>query len=284
MKLGFKVKPGSKVKLNKYNPEVSSNLTKEQADEMLDKITDELGELQELLYAAGQHSVLIILQGMDSSGKDGTVKNVMDDVNPLGCRVESFKVPTSEELAHDFLWRIHRATPPKGMITIFNRSHYEDVLVVRVHKLVPKPVWKGRYRHINEFERLLTETGTIVLKFFLHISHEEQKKRLEARELDVTKAWKLSAGDWRERELWGDYERAYEEALTKCSTNRARWHIIPANKKWFRNLAIADAIVRALRPYRKKWEKSLNKLAETKLAELKAMRAEEKGGNKKAEA
>jgi PPK2 family polyphosphate:nucleotide phosphotransferase len=283
MKLGFKVKPGSKVKLNKYNPEVSSNLTKEQADEMLDKITDELGELQELLYAAGQHSVLIILQGMDSSGKDGTVKNVMDDVNPLGCRVESFKVPTAEELAHDFLWRVHRATPPKGMITIFNRSHYEDVLVVRVHKLVPKAVWKGRYRHINEFERLLAETGTIVLKFFLHISNEEQKKRLEERELDVTKAWKLSAGDWRERELWDDYERAYEEALTKCSTNRARWHIIPANKKWFRNLAIADAIVRALRPYRKKWEKSLNKLAETKFAELKAMRAEEKGGNKKAE-
>ncbi len=283
MKLAYKIKPGSKVRLNKLDPDATFNLTKEQAEEKLDKITDELGELQELLYAAGQHSVLIILQGMDTSGKDGTVKNVMDDVNPLGCRVESFKVPTSEELAHDFLWRVHQVTPPKGLITIFNRSHYEDVLVVRVHKLVPRQIWKGRYRHINEFERLLAETGTLILKFFLHISNDEQEARLKARELDASKAWKLSAGDWRERELWGDYQRAYEEALTKCSTNRAKWHIIPANKKWFRNLAVADAIVRALRPYRKKWEKSLGKLAEKKLVELEAQRSEEKGGNKKAE-
>jgi PPK2 family polyphosphate:nucleotide phosphotransferase len=282
MKLAFKVKPGSRVKLSKFDPDTTFNLTKERADEMLDKITDELGELQELLYAAAQHSVLVILQGMDTSGKDGTVKNVMNDVNPLGCRVESFKVPTSEELAHDFLWRIHQVTPPKGQMTIFNRSHYEDVLVVRVHKLVPREVWKGRYRHINEFERLLIESNTIVLKFFLHISSDEQKKRLEERELDSQKAWKLSAGDWHERELWDDYQRAYEEALSKCSTNRAKWQIVPANKKWLRNLAVADAIVRALRPYRKKWEKSLNRLAEKKLAELEAMRAEEKGGSKKA--
>jgi PPK2 family polyphosphate:nucleotide phosphotransferase len=275
MKLSFKVKPGTKIKLDKCDPEATFGLTEELAKERLDKITDELGELQELLYAARQNSVLIVLQGMDTSGKDGTVKNVMEDVNPLGCRVESFKVPTEEELAHDFLWRVHKAVPPKGMITIFNRSHYEDVLIVRVHELAPKRVWKGRYHHINEFERMLTESGTIVLKFFLHISNGEQRKRLEARESDHSKAWKLSAGDWKERQLWDDYQRAYEDALMKCSTDYARWHIIPANKKWFRNLAIADAITRTLRAYRKPWEKTLHKLAEKRLAELEVMRAEQ---------
>ncbi|MEW6126424.1 MAG: PPK2 family polyphosphate kinase [Acidobacteriota bacterium] len=284
MKLSIKVKPGSKVKLNKINPDDTFGITEARAIERLDKITDELGELQELLYAAGQNAVLIILQGMDSSGKDGTLKKVMDDVNPLGCRVESFKVPTSEELAHDFLWRVHKVTPPKGMITIFNRSHYEDVLVVRVHKLVSKRNWRARYRYINEFERLLADNNTIVLKFFLHISNEEQQKRLEARELETKKAWKLSAGDWRERQLWDDYQKAYEDALTKCSTEKTPWYIIPANKKWFRNLAVGEAIVRALRPYRKKWEKSLSKLAETKLAELQTMRAKDKAATKIPEA
>lgn len=274
MKLSFKVKPGAKVKLDKCDPAATFGLTEEQAKEHLDKITDELGELQELLYAARQNSVLIVLQGTDTSGKDGTVKNVMDDVNPLGCRVESFKVPTEEELSHDFLWRVHKVVPPKGLMTIFNRSHYEDVLVVRVHEFVPKRVWKRRFRHINEFERALTDSGTIVLKFFLHISNDEQRRRLEARESDASKAWKLSAGDWQERRLWDDYQRAYEEALTKCSSDYAKWHIIPANKKWFRNLAVADAIVRALRPYRQHWEKALHKLAEKRLAELQAMKAE----------
>jgi polyphosphate kinase 2 (PPK2 family) len=160
------------------------------------------------------------------------------------------------------------------MMTIFNRSHYEDVLVVRVHSLVGKRVWKGRFHHINEFERLLAENGTLILKFFLHISSDEQKKRLEAREVDTAKAWKLSAGDWQERELWGDYQRAYEDALTRCSTEYAKWHIVPANRKWFRNLAIGDAIVRALRPYRKEWEKALGRLAEKRLAELEALRQE----------
>jgi PPK2 family polyphosphate:nucleotide phosphotransferase len=274
MKLSFKVKPGAKVKLAQCDPDETFGVSEEQAKERLDKITDELGDLQELLYAARQHAVLIVLQGMDTSGKDGTVKHVMSDVNPLGCRVESFKVPTEEELAHDFLWRVHKAVPPKGIITIFNRSHYEDVLIVRVHDLAPKGVWKARFRHINEFERTLAENHTIVLKFFLHIGSDEQKKRLEARELDTSKAWKLSAGDWRERKLWDDYQGAYEEALTKCSTEYAKWHIIPANKKWFRNLAIANAIVRSLRPYRKGWEKTLHKLAEKKLAELQAFKAE----------
>jgi PPK2 family polyphosphate:nucleotide phosphotransferase len=274
MKLTVKVKPGTKVKLGKCDPDETLGITEEQADERFNRLTDELGELQELLYAAGKHSVLIILQGMDTSGKDGTVKKVMSDVNPLGCRVESFKVPTQEELSHDFLWRVHKLVPPKGWITIFNRSHYEDVLVARVHDLVAKRIWKGRFRHINEFERLLAENNTIILKFFLHISSDEQKKRLEAREQDSTKAWKLSAGDWRERESWDDYQHAYEEALSRCSSEYAKWHIVPANKKWFRNLAIGDAIVRALRPYRKPWEKALHKLAEKKLAELEALRKE----------
>ena len=273
MKLTFKVKPETKVKLDDYDPKETFGLTEDQADERLDKITDELGELQELLYAAKQHSMLIVLQGMDTSGKDGTVKKVMADVNPLGCRVESFKVPTEEELAHDFLWRVHKVVPPKGMMTIFNRSHYEDVLVVRVHELVAKRVWKSRFHHINEFERTLAENGTIIVKFFLHISSNEQKKRLEAREREAAKAWKLSTGDWQERELWSAYQGAYETALTRCSTEYAKWHIVPANEKWFRNLAVADTLVRTLRPYRQVWEKTLRKLSDRKLAELEAMRA-----------
>lgn len=273
MKLSFKVKPGTRVKLAECNPDETFGIDQEEGKERLGKITEELGELQEMLYAARQNSVLIILQGMDTSGKDGTVKSVMADINPLGCRVESFKVPTEEELAHDFLWRVHKVTPPKGMMTIFNRSHYEDVLVVRVHKFVPKRVWKARFRHIKEFERSLVENNTIVLKFFLHISSDEQKERLEAREQDASKAWKLSAGDWQERELWDDYQNAYENALSKCSTDYAKWHIIPANKKWFRNLAIASIIARTLRPHRKNWENALGQLAEKKLAELQTMRA-----------
>jgi PPK2 family polyphosphate:nucleotide phosphotransferase len=274
MKLSFKVKPGVKVKLAQCDPDATFGVTEEQAKEQLDEITDELGELQELLYAARQNSLLIVLQGMDTSGKDGTVKHVMSDVNPMGCRVESFKAPSEEELAHDFLWRVHQVVPPKGLITIFNRSHYEDVLVVRVHGLVSKGVWKARFRQINEFERMLAENHTIILKFFLHISSDEQKERLEEREQESSKAWKLAAGDWQERKYWDDYQQAYEDALSKCSSEYAKWHIIPANKKWFRNLAIANAIVRGLRPYRKEWEKTLGKLAEKRLAELQAFKAE----------
>ncbi|MBI3652808.1 MAG: polyphosphate kinase 2 family protein [Acidobacteria bacterium] len=273
MKLTIKVKPGTTVKLDKHDPDETFGLTEEQADERLAMLTDELGELQELLYAARQHSVLIILQGMDTSGKDGTVKKVMTDVNPLGCRVEAFKVPSEEELAHDFLWRVHKVVPPKGLMTIFNRSHYEDVLVVRVHELVAKRVWKSRFHQINEFERTLVESGTIIVKFFLHISKHEQQKRLQAREREAAKAWKLSPGDWQERELWEAYQSAYETALMRCSTAYAKWHIVPANQKWFRNLAVAEALVRTLRPYRKDWEKVLQKLSDRKLAELEAMRA-----------
>jgi PPK2 family polyphosphate:nucleotide phosphotransferase len=272
MKLALKVKPGDKVNLDDYDPDSTADITQDKAAPFFNELSYELGDLQEMLYAADLNSVLIVLQGMDTSGKDGTIKRVMAQVNPQGCRVESFKVPTEEELAHDFLWRVHKVVPPKRMLTIFNRSHYEDVIVVRVHDLVSKDIWKQRYDHINDFEQLLVESGTIVLKFFLHISKDEQKKRLEAREAEVEKAWKLAASDWREREYWDDYQKAYEDALSKCSTEHAPWHIIPANKKWFRNLAVADTIVRALRPYHEKWQDALNNLSQKKVTELEEFR------------
>ena len=271
MGISTQIKAGTDVKLADYDPDSTPGFNESEGAEHLAKLSKKLGDLQELLFAARQNSVLIVLQGMDTSGKDGTIKRVMQDVNPQSCRVESFKVPSEVELAHDFLWRVHRVVPARGMLTIFNRSHYEDVVVVRVHDLVPKSVWKARYDQINNFERLLTESGTIVLKFFLHISRHEQKERLLAREQDAEKAWKLSAGDWKERRYWDDYMNAYEDAIGRCSTDYAPWHIIPANKKWFRNVAVADAIVHALKPYREKWEESLSELAKEKLAELAAM-------------
>lgn len=248
------------IKLRDFDPEYDAGLDKETGEEKLKKLSAELTRLQELLYAAGQHSVLIVLQGRDTSGKDGTIKTVMGPLNSLGCQVASFKVPTAEELAHDFLWRIHQKTPGKGEITIFNRSHYEDVLVVRVHKIVPDKVWRSRFDHINDFEKLLAESNTIVLKFYLHISKQEQEQRLLEREQDATKYWKLSAGDWKERQYWNDYTRAYEDVLNQCSAPHAPWFIVPANKKWFRNLAVAEAVVAALKPYEKQWMKRLEEI------------------------
>jgi PPK2 family polyphosphate:nucleotide phosphotransferase len=274
MKLATAIEPGDKVKLAEIDTEPSAHLDEEAAKEQVLKLSAELGRLQELLYAARLNAVLIILQGMDTSGKDGTIKHVLAEVNPQGCRVEPFKVPTEEELSHDFLWRVHKVTPAFGMLSIFNRSHYEDVLVARVRELVPKEVWKPRYDHINSFERQLAESGTIILKFYLHISRKEQKERLEARERNTEKAWKLSVGDWQERRLWDDYIRAYEDAIERCATDHAPWHIIPADKKWFRNLAVADTIVQTLKPYRERWEQSLEELSERRLAELTLMRDE----------
>jgi len=261
------------IKLRDFDPEYDAGLKREDGEEKLKKLSAELTRLQELLYAAGQHSVLIVLQGRDTSGKDGTIKTVMGPLNSLGCQVASFKVPTAEELSHDFLWRIHRQTPGKGEITIFNRSHYEDVLVVRVHKLVPDKVWRSRYDHINDFEKLLAEANTLVLKFYLHISKQEQEQRLLEREQDATKYWKLSAGDWKEREHWNDYTRAYEDALNQCSAPHAPWFIVPANKKWFRNLAVAEAVVAALKPYEKHWMKRLEEIGLKSKAEIEAFRA-----------
>ncbi len=261
-----------KIKLKDFDPDDHAGLTREEAEKKVEELCAELTELQTLLYAAGDKSVLIVLQGRDTSGKDGTIRVVMGPLNSLGCHVASFKVPTEHELAHDFLWRVHQQTPGKGEITIFNRSHYEDVLVVRVHNFAPKNVWKARYDHINNFENLLTGSNTIVLKFYLHISKAEQEERLLEREQDAEKAWKLSVGDWKERELWDDYTAAYEDAINKCASKEAPWYIVPANNKWFRNLAVAEAIVEALRPYKKEWLKKLDEMGAQELAAIQEFR------------
>lgn len=269
------VEPGSKVDLAEYPTSMTCGLDKHTARKLLDPLKDEIHELQTLLYAASQHSLLIVLQGMDTSGKDGTVSKVLESVNPLGCRVWPFKTPTPLELAHDFLWRVHAKVPEKGMMTVFNRSHYEDVLIVRVKELVPESVWSKRYDQINAFEELLTESGTIVLKFFLHISKDEQKERLLKREEDPEKAWKLSVDDWKERQYWAQYQTAYEVALSKCSTTAAPWLVVPADRKWFRDLAVAQAIADTLRPYKKQWIDSLEELGKTRKATIEQFREQE---------
>jgi PPK2 family polyphosphate:nucleotide phosphotransferase len=238
------VRPGSK--LNDWDAGETFGFKKDEAEALLEKNVRRLAEREYRLYAEGKRALLIVLQGMDASGKDGTVRHVMSGLNPQSCRVTSFKVPTAEERAHDFLWRVHKAVPAHGEIGIFNRSHYEDVLIVRVHKLVPEKVWSKRYRQINDFEAMLVESGVHILKFFLHISQDEQRDRLQARLADRTKNWKFNPGDLNERKLWKVYQRAYEEALSRCSTRHAPWFVVPANKKWFRNLAVSQIIVEAL--------------------------------------
>ena len=240
----YRIKPGSKVDLDAFDADDTSLYPdgKKAAADDNEKIQEKLRDLQELLFAEHQHKLLIVLQGMDTSGKDGTVRHVMGAFDPAGVRVVSFKKPTEEELAHDYLWRVHAKMPGKGEVVVFNRSHYEDVLVVRVHDLVPKDVWKKRYDQINEFERMLTETGTIILKFFLHISKGEPKKRLQDRIDDPTKRWKFQHGDIEERKLWSDYRAAYEDALSKTSTEWAPWWIIPANAKWYRNYLVGSIL------------------------------------------
>jgi PPK2 family polyphosphate:nucleotide phosphotransferase len=218
----------------------------EELKEKLARTTVRLGELQSVLYADGRYAVLVVLQGRDASGKDGVVRTVFDACNPQGVRVNSFKAPSQQELAHDFLWRVHHVVPERGMIGIFNRSHYEDVLVVRVHELVPKDVWSKRYDQINAFEKILTENGVVILKFFLHISREEQTRRLIERIEDPTKNWKFKAGDLDERKLWDKYNAAYKDALRKCSTPWAPWYFVPADKNKPRNYLIAKRIVATL--------------------------------------
>lgn len=241
------VHPGKKVKLGKYDPEDTLGWEKDDATkEALDKTLKKIDNLQYLLYAGRKHALLVVLQAMDTGGKDGTIRHVMAGVNPQGCRVVSFKIPSAEEREHDFLWRIHTAMPALGEIGIFNRSHYEDVLVVRVHELVPKDVWRQRYEQINEFEAYLTANGVKILKFYLHISKDEQKKRMEDRIQDKEKRWKISEADFKERQYWDEYTDAYQDTLTKCSTKDAPWFIIPSNKKWFRNLAVSHIIAETL--------------------------------------
>lgn len=239
-------KPGSKVKLKNYDPEHNGRYAKEAAQAEVAELKDQIEKLQERLYAEGKQALLIILQAMDTGGKDGVIRKVCGDLNPQGVQVTAFKVPSAEELAHDFLWRVHQHVPPKGYIGIFNRSHYEDVLVVRVNEIVPPEVWKQRYDQINHFERLLTETGTRILKFYLHISKAEQKQRLLDRLGDPEKQWKFSIGDLPVRERWSDYMEAYETLLERCNTDYAPWHIVPANDKWYRDLVVARTVVKTL--------------------------------------
>ncbi|MFA7231481.1 MAG: polyphosphate kinase 2 family protein [Victivallaceae bacterium] len=244
----FMVKPGSKVKLEKVNPANTEGFkNKKEALEILKKNRAKLAELQYKLYSENKQSLLIVLQAMDAGGKDGTINHVLAPMNPQGCRVQGFKVPNAVELSHDFLWRIHRAAPKNGEVVIFNRSHYEDVLVSRVHNLVPKKIWSKRYEFINDFEKLLTFHNTTIVKFYLHISKDEQLDRFVSR-LDVPdKHWKISDGDYKERQYWDDYQDAFEDALTKCSTVNAPWYVIPANHKWFRNLAVSEILVETMR-------------------------------------
>ncbi len=274
MPYAWTVEPGSKVGLDGFDPDHHADLEKEEGKARLAQLAEEIAELQELMFASRSTGLLIVFQGRDTGGKDGAINRVLEYTNVQSVHVASFKAPTTDELAHDFLWRIHAHTPPKGGISIFNRSHYEDVIAVRVHELVPKEVWKPRYDAINAFESLVARASTVVLKFYLHISKDEQKARLLAREDDPTKAWKLNAGDWRERELWDETTKAYEDALSKCSTDLAPWRIVPANHKWFRDLAIAEAICDALKPHRKAWEADLAKIGSAAKADLAEYRRE----------
>jgi PPK2 family polyphosphate:nucleotide phosphotransferase len=267
-----RLEPGARIALDRYDPADTAGVEKDEGKALLQALDAELAELQELLYAAGQQSVLLILQGMDTSGKDGTIRRVLKEVNPAGCQIVSFKQPTDDDLGRDFLWRIHAKAPKRGYLGVFNRSHYEDVLVVRVHDLAPEKVWRARYWQINDFERLLADTGTILIKCFLHISKGEQKERLLAREQDVTKAWKLSPGDWVERRSRESYTAAYEDALHECGTPWAPWHIVPADKKWFRNIAVAQLLVEALRPYKEGWLAHLDAIGQRQRAAIEQAR------------
>jgi PPK2 family polyphosphate:nucleotide phosphotransferase len=252
----FKVQPHTRVKLKDIDSAFKDGYESHKAaDEEVAQLQERLRELQVLLYAQRQHSLLICLQAVDSGGKDGTITHVLGAMNPQGCRVAAFRQPSAQELAHDFLWRAHRAAPAAGEVVIFNRSYYEDVLIVRVHNLVPEDVWSRRYDLINAFEKGLVEHDTHILKFYLHISKEEQLKRFADRLDDPSKQWKISEADYKERRFWDDYVSAFEDALSRCSTEHAPWFIIPANHKWFRNLAVARIIVEYLETLNMKYPK-----------------------------
>ena len=258
----LKVKPGSRINLAKIDPAFSAEFkSKRDTRDLLKDNIERLNELQYRLYAEDKRSLLIVFQAMDAGGKDGCIRHVMTGLNPQGCRVTSFKVPSKEELDHDFLWRIHKAVPPRGELGIFNRSHYEDVLVVRVHNLVSKSVWSKRYDQIKDFEKILSENGTTILKFFLYISRQEQKARFIKRLENPKKNWKFSPADVEERKFWDDYMKAFEAVLSKCSTDYAPWFVIPADKKWFRNLAVSQIIADSLEKMDPKIPKSTEDLS-----------------------
>lgn len=244
----YKIKTKQKIQLKEWDlfDKKALNVTEEEARDEIQKLNHKLETLQELLFAESKHKILVVLQGMDTSGKDGVIRHVFEGVNPQGVRVASFKAPSSEELNHDYLWRVHKQTPTKGEIVIFNRSHYEDVLVVRVHNFVAEQVWRKRYEQINAFERQLVEEGTTIVKFYLHISKKEQKERLLDRLASDEKQWKFNPADLKERLLWDQYEQAYEDVLEKTSTQWAPWIIVAANRKWYRDLTIARFLVETL--------------------------------------
>src|SRR5687768_2427 len=265
-------KLGKRVRLGDISAEPPKGMTRQKAEERFKELGKELFDLQDRLWGAKTRSVMVVLQGRDGAGKDGAIKHVVGFLNPRGVAVTSFGVPTTEEREHDFLWRVHRHAPRRGEFAIFNRSHYEDVLVVRVHELAPKKLWKERYGHIADFEELLAEHGTIVLKYFLHIGKKEQKKRLLERERSAQTAWKLNVNDWKERDYWDEYTEAYEEAISQTAAPHAPWTVVPANAKWYRNLVIAESIVDALRKHRPAWKKALDEVGRKRRAELAAFR------------
>jgi PPK2 family polyphosphate:nucleotide phosphotransferase len=242
----YRVNPGQSVDLAAWDTADDGDWNRGEAEERTKDLNNRLEDLQELLYAEGKHKLLVVIQATDTGGKDGTIRHVFDKVNPQGVRVASFKRPTEEELGHDYLWRVHQRTPRSGEITIFNRSHYEDVLVVRVHDIVPKARWQRRYDHINNFEQLLADEGTTIIKIFLHISKEEQRERLQARIDTPRKNWKFDSGDLRERERWDDYQEAYRVMLEQTSTEHAPWYVIPSDRKWFRTMLVSEIVVDTL--------------------------------------
>ncbi len=245
----------SRIRLRDFDPDYCGGLEKEVAREKTRELCDRIGELQDLLYANATHAVIVLLQGMDCSGKDGTGRRVLEFVEPAGVQTTNFKAPSAEETAHDFLWRVHKAAPRYGCIGLFNRSHYEDVLIVRVLGLQPKKVWRVRYKQINAFEKLLADNRVVLLKFFLHISKEEQAQRLRERLNNRKKHWKFAVADLEMRKRWSDFQQAYEDAINRCSTKHAPWHIVPANRKWFRDYVVARTVVEALERLNMKWPK-----------------------------
>jgi PPK2 family polyphosphate:nucleotide phosphotransferase len=242
----YRFRPGAKFQLADHRTKDEGGLSKPEATKRTSELRKRLFQLQELLYAERRHALLVVLQAMDTGGKDSLIRSVFSGINPQGCTVHNFKTPSEEELAHDFLWRVHARTPPLGYVGVFNRSHYEDVLIVRVKALVEESVWRARYEHINAFERTLHDGGTTVIKFFLHISKDYQKKRLERRLGRPEKRWKFNPGDLAERERWEEYQAAYEDALRLCSTKQAPWYVIPAERRWYRDLVVAEVLVAAL--------------------------------------
>lgn len=244
----YRVRPGQVIRLDEWNPDETALFdgSKKEGKALLPALNQRLEALQELLWAQHTHKLLVVLQAMDTGGKDSTIRHVFEGVNPQGVKVHSFGVPTPEELAHDFLWRIHQCTPGSGEIAIFNRSHYEDVLVVRVHELVPPQVWERRYAHINAFEQMLADEGTTIRKFFLHISQDEQRKQLQERLDDPDKRWKFRKEDLEDRKRWDAYQAAYEDVLTRTSTGAAPWYIVPANRRWYRNLVVSQVLIDTL--------------------------------------